>query len=269
LHPETEERVSLGEQTEQELVMPRSLKSSQAQSVAIAEEETETASTLTSAGDSSAVDPFPAVAARDPAADGNSHLQAEEAGSPKEALLHSEALPQEEVRSQAAREEPSEEAAAAVACDEPAAPEQPNFAGTWDLVRTEGTLDQLLLDMGQSWLIRNGAKALRYGIGRVVVECQQDGNDLKFSKILCDPRNLSKSHVHVIAGQGSVRFLDDIGRLVSTSCWEGSSLRFDAKLESSGLPVTLLMYHDEAGNFVEEMISCKGTVAKYIFNRRA
>merc|ERR1712113_106619 len=146
--------------------------------------------------------------------------------------------------------------------------ERPNFAGVWDLVRTEGDLDKLLSDMGQGWLIRNGAKVLKYGIGRVAVECRQDGDDLKFSKVLCDPRNLSKSHVQITVGQGTVRFLDDIGRLASTSRWEGSSLCFDAKLESSGLAVTLLMYYNSEGNFVEEMISCKGTVAKYIFDRR-
>lgn len=155
-----------------------------------------------------------------------------------------------------------------VEVEEVVKPDQPNFAGTWDLVRTEGDLDKLLTDMGQGWLIRNGAKALKYGVGRVVVECHQDGDELKFSKVLCDPRNLSKSNVHVVVGQGTVRFLDDIGRLASTSCWEGDSLRFDAKLEGSGLAVTLLMYYNSAGNFVEEMVSCKGTVAKYIFDRR-
>merc|ERR1712003_500086 len=148
-------------------------------------------------------------------------------------------------------------------------PEKPHFAGVWDLARTEGDLDRLLSDMGQGWLIRNGAKALKYGVGRVVVECQQDGDDLRFSKVLCDPRNLSKSHVHITVGQGTVRFLDDIGRLSSTAHWDGSSLRFDAKLENSGLSITLLMYCNSEGNFVEEMISCKGTVAKYIFSRRA
>jgi len=146
--------------------------------------------------------------------------------------------------------------------------ERPNFSGTWDLVRTEGDLDRFLSDMGQGWLIRNGAKVLKYGVGRVVVECQQDGDDLKFSKVLCDPRNLSKSQVHITVGQGTVSFLDDIGRLSSTSHWDGSSLCFDAKLESSGLSVTLLMYCSSEGNFVEEMISCKGTVAKYVFDRR-
>jgi len=153
--------------------------------------------------------------------------------------------------------------------EEEVSSEKPNFSGTWDLVRTEGDLDRLLSDMGQGWLIRSGAKALKYGIGRVVVDCQQDGDDLKFSKVLCDPRNLSKSNVHITVGEGSVRFLDDIGRLSSTSQWDGSSLRFDAKLESSGLAVTLLMYFSSEGNFVEEMISCKGTVAKYVFDRRA
>merc|ERR1711920_125803 len=151
--------------------------------------------------------------------------------------------------------------------DEACLPERPHFAGTWYLEQTEGNLDKLLSDMGQGWFIRNGAKGLKYGIGRVVVECQQDGDDLKFSKVLCDPRNLSKSHVQITVGQGTVRFLDDIGRLSSTSRWEGKSLRFDAKLESSGLAVTLLMYYNREGNFVEEMISCKGTVAKYIFDR--
>jgi len=152
--------------------------------------------------------------------------------------------------------------------EDEATPEKPNFGGVWDLVRTEGDLEKFLSDMRQSWLIRNGAKTFKYGVGRVVVECRQNGDDLKFSKVLCDPRNLSKSRVHVIVGQGTVRFLDDIGRLESTSQWDGSSLRFDAKLEHSGLGVTLLMYYNEAGNFVEEMISCKGTVAKYIFERR-
>jgi len=157
---------------------------------------------------------------------------------------------------------------AAERAEEEGAIVKPNFVGTWDLVRTEGDLDRLLSDMGQGWLIRSGAKALQYGVGRVVVECQQDGDDLKFSKVLCDPRNFSKSHVHITVGQGTVSFLDDIGRLSSTSRWDESSLRFDAKLESSGLSVTLLMYFSSEGNFVEEMISCKGTVAKYIFDRR-
>lgn len=165
----------------------------------------------------------------------------------------------------------AEIASAALAAVEVKQPEKPNFAGTWHLARTEGDLDRFLTDMGQGWLVRNGAKALKYGVGRVVVECKQDGDNLQFMKVLCDPRNLSKSKVQVVVGQGSVRFLDDIGRLCSTSCWSDdfASLRFDAKLESSGLAVTLLMYYNEAGNFVEEMISCKGTVAKYIFERKA
>merc|ERR1712190_457360 len=164
---------------------------------------------------------------------------------------------------------PALAAAAGELLDKDANHEKPNFAGTWNLVRTEGDLETFLSDMGQSWLVRNGAKALKYGVGRVVVECRQDGDDLNFTKVLCDPRNLSKSRVNVVVGQGTVHFLDDIGRLASTSRWseDGRSLRFDAKLESSGLAVTLLMYYDGAGNFVEEMISCKGTVAKYIFTR--
>jgi hypothetical protein len=144
---------------------------------------------------------------------------------------------------------------------------KPSFAGTWSLVRTEGDLDKFLSDMGQSWLVKTGARALSYGVGRVVVECQQEGDSLKFTKVLCDPRNLCKSEVHIVVGQGVVHFLDDIGRLSSTSRWSEDlgTLCFDAELEGSGLGVTLLMYYDEAGNFVEEMISFKGTAAKYIF----
>lgn len=225
------------------------------------EREEEVASTSAGASDTD-------VSAPEPSSDVSAAAGASEAGSSSS-------------RGDADAEEEGEE--------EEAAPARPNFAGTWSLERTEGDLDKFLTDMGQGWFIRNGAKALKYGVGRVVVECQQDGDDLKFSKVLADPRNLSKSHVHVVVGQGVVHFLDDIGRLASTSRWwppsagppssssaagggeEGrpGGLRFDARLEASGLGVTLLMYFNDAGNFVEEMISCKGTVAKYIFTRKA
>lgn len=146
--------------------------------------------------------------------------------------------------------------------------QRPSFAGTWDLAKTDGDMDKFMADYGNGWIMRNAAKMIKYGVGRVVVECQQDGDDFTFSRVPCDPSK-SKSHVHITVGQGPSRFQGDMGYSTCTSLWEGESLRLNMTSESSGLGMTYLMYLGDAGNLVEEMTSCKGTVARNIFTRRA
>jgi len=155
-----------------------------------------------------------------------------------------------------------------VSAQEEVKPEKPNFSGTWDLVRTEGDWDKFMSDMGLGWLSRNAAKALRYGVGRVVLEWQQDGDNFTFSRVLCDPSKMGKSSAQISIGQGPVRFFGDLGYLTCSSQWEGSSLRNDSKVESSGLAITSFTYFSDAGDLVEEIRSSKGSVAKNIFSRR-
>jgi len=142
----------------------------------------------------------------------------------------------------------------------------PCFAGRWLVQRTEGDFDTFLSDMGQSWLRRMAARALNYGLGRVKVGCEQiSHHEFKFEKILTDPL-ACESHIHVRVGEVELHFTDDIGRLTATSRWESDEvLRFDATADATSLPLTLLMYLTSEGEFVEEMISGRGTSVKYIF----
>jgi len=107
---------------------------------------------------------------------------------------------------------------------------------------------------------------LNYGLGRVEVGCEQiSHNEFKFEKILTDPL-ACESHIHVSVGEVVLHFKDDIGELTATSRWEGDEvLRFDATADATSLPLTLLMYLTSEGEFVEEMISGRGTSVKYIF----
>jgi len=132
--------------------------------------------------------------------------------------------------------------------------------------RTEGDFDAFLTDMGQSWFLRTAARTLNYGLGRVQVRCEQiNHNEFKFAKILTDP-TMRESHIHVRVGEIELHFTDDIGRLTATSRWESDEvLRFDATADATSLPLTLLMYLTSEGEFVEEMISGRGTSVKYIF----
>jgi len=147
-------------------------------------------------------------------------------------------------------------------------PQKPDFTGTWDLVRAEGDWDKFMSDMGLGWLSRNGAKVLRYGVGRVVLEYQQDGDYVVFSRVLCDPSKSGKANAYIAVGEGPVRFSGDLGYLACSALWEGSSLRYDTRLESSGLAMTFLTYFSDSGDLVEELRSYKGTLAKNIFSRR-
>jgi len=143
---------------------------------------------------------------------------------------------------------------------------KPCFAGRWLVHRTEGDFNAFLIDMGQSWVIRTAARTLNYGLGRVQVRCEQiSHNEFKFAKILTDP-TMRESHIHVRVGEVELHFKDDIGRLTATSRWESDKvLRFDATADATSLPLTLLMYLTSEGEFVEEMISGRGTSVKYIF----
>merc|ERR1712039_933524 len=129
-------------------------------------------------------------------------------------------------------------------------------------------MDKFLADQGSGWLMRNAAKVIKYGVGRVVVEIQHDGDDWTFERVPCDPSK-SKSGGHISVGQGTARFLSETGYNTCTSLWEGESLRLNIKSESSGLSMSYLVYLSDAGNMVEEMISCKGSIAKSILARRA
>lgn len=147
-------------------------------------------------------------------------------------------------------------------------PQRPNFTGTWDLVRIEGDMDKFMADQGHGWLLRSAAKVIRYGIGRVVVEIQQDGDDLESTRSPCDPSK-PKSVLRLTVGQGTVRWLGEGGYSSCTSSWEGDALRLNIIAESNGVGMTYLKYYRATGELVEEMISCKGSVAKNIFSRRA
>merc|ERR1712039_219821 len=148
--------------------------------------------------------------------------------------------------------------------------ERPNFAGTWALVRIEGDMDTWMADFGNGWLLRSAAKLIGYGVGRVETQCQQDGDDLMFSRVMCDPSKSEKSQHRFTVGQGTSRFLGDWGWGVSTSVWEGNGLRQNIKAEEKNMPdMNVLVYINDAGEFVEEIVSPKGTLVKNIFERRA
>lgn len=173
--------------------------------------------------------------------------------------------------SEASREAAPEEADPPPPQQQPevGAPEgRPNFAGDWLLQACEGDADTFLSDMRQPWYLKTAAKGFRYGVGRVAVQCHQDGDAMSFRKRLMDPRK-GEAFAQFTVGEGSVTFSSDIGLATATPRWEGQALRCDAVLEGVNLPITLLLYYNDAGNYVEEMISCKGTVLKYVFRRQA
>jgi len=175
----------------------------------------------------------------------------------------------------AASELPPPGAAAEAAAEAPVVEEKranlvlcrsrPSFAGDWLLQRADGDFDTFLSDVGMSWLNRKAAMALNYGVGRVRITCEQpSGDDFTFLKVLADPRkNEARSCFHV--GAGSFPVNDDIGTLTANASWEGEVLHFAATIDASGLPLTMLMYLNSDGAFVEEMISSKGTSVKYVF----
>jgi len=142
---------------------------------------------------------------------------------------------------------------------------RPSFAGDWLLQRADGDFDTFLSDVGMSWLNRKAAMALNYGVGRVRITCEQPcEDDFTFLKLLADPRKSeARSCFHV--GAGSFPVSDDIGTLIANASWEGEVLHFAARIDASGLPLTMLMYLNGDGALVEEMISSKGTSVKYVF----
>mmetsp|Transcript_63571 Transcript_63571/g.207334 ORF Transcript_63571/g.207334 Transcript_63571/m.207334 type:complete len:267 (+) Transcript_63571:78-878(+) len=146
---------------------------------------------------------------------------------------------------------------------------RPNFGGEWVLERVDGDVDTFLVDMGQGWFVRTGALAIDYGVGRVEISCRHEVDEdvIDFVKVLADPLQ-HPAHIPVRIGQGTVSYRDDIGRLTAVSKWDGDALQFDAALDKSELPVTLRMYYDSEGNFVEEMISCRGTTIIYVFGAK-
>jgi len=145
----------------------------------------------------------------------------------------------------------------------------PNFAGTWVLEELDGDFEAWLVDMKQPYYIRASARLLRYGVGRVIVRCEQTGEDFFFAKKLADPRVFRDVTARFTVGVGEVRFFDDIGAVTcETSRWDAGHLVFDAIADDTKLPLQLRMFLDSRGNFVEEMVSCTGRSIKYTFAAR-
>jgi len=147
----------------------------------------------------------------------------------------------------------------------------PIFHGEWILVEVEGGKpgdeDLFMKDLGQPKAFRMLAKSVTYGRGFVEVSCHQDGESFKFEKKLANPIK-GKSVAELTVGQGTTTFQDDIGEVISTHKWEGQTLVFEAKTTCKhGYKLTMLMYLDAQGRFIEEMRS-ENAVIKYIFDKR-
>jgi len=167
-------------------------------------------------------------------------------------------------------------AAAVEAASQPAAertdkPEEansyPNFEGQWKLTHLEGDFDTFLSECDMGWLLRKAAKGLGYGMGKVKISCSHpSARDITFTKVLTDPRR-SPAPAQFKIGGGPTTLEDDIGTLIALATWDGERLRYDATIASSGKTVTMYMFLNERGNFIEEMISYKGTTISYVFTR--
>eukprot|EP00405_Crypthecodinium_cohnii_P019737 CAMPEP_0206481222 /NCGR_PEP_ID=MMETSP0324_2-20121206/38004_1 /ASSEMBLY_ACC=CAM_ASM_000836 /TAXON_ID=2866 /ORGANISM="Crypthecodinium cohnii, Strain Seligo" /LENGTH=329 /DNA_ID=CAMNT_0053958645 /DNA_START=152 /DNA_END=1141 /DNA_ORIENTATION=- len=141
---------------------------------------------------------------------------------------------------------------------------RPNFSGVWVLERVDGEVDKFLADMQQGWFVRSGGRACRYGIGRVQITCRHEGNSIYFEKVLADPMK-GTARIPINIGEGTTTYQDDIGAVTACCDWKGDALVFKASTESTKLPVSLRMYYDREGHFVEEMTSCNNTTIHYVF----
>jgi len=84
----------------------------------------------------------------------------------------------QQVEAIAEEQSPVAESASAPAPAPAPASAHPDFSGIWVLRYVEGDMEKFLTDTGVSWSMRKAGKAMGYGVGKLLHEVVQEGEDI-------------------------------------------------------------------------------------------
>jgi hypothetical protein len=144
-----------------------------------------------------------------------------------------------------------------------------DVSGHWKLVRTVGDMDAFMADMGANWLLRRAGRMLNYGIGRVTITMQQDGDKLKVGKVMADPTKRNAYMELTIDGEEWTQWSDEFGPCRVLTSLRDQVIHWDVRLVPSDSPSTMKMYLSEKGELIEEYSGPSGVTIQYFFEKRS
>lgn len=158
---------------------------------------------------------------------------------------------------------------ASISDSEPYSPEArarpgfPDLSGRWVLDRIDGDIDALLVDAGVSWAMRRMAQSYKYGVGRLIQDIEQDGDEFK----IVNEGGTKVSSMTFRAGAPEQEIIGHDGvPMMASFRWDEGALRMTArKLDGSRLPSSARFI--ENSQMVSETTTSKGGVVRRYHKR--
>jgi len=139
---------------------------------------------------------------------------------------------------------------------------KPNFSGSWTCSAVEGDMDKFLLDNGVNYMLRTGAQAMSYGVGRARRIVVHKGDEIDTQVV-----GLKEFRQTFVVGKPNQRTDSQDGMVTISPAWEGDVLRCHVVRDDGSKSEQRHMFDGEI--YVVQGISPVGTVAKWLFERDA
>jgi hypothetical protein len=142
-------------------------------------------------------------------------------------------------------------------------PDRPDFTGSWQCVRVEGSMPAFLKDMGLDTLMIEAAKSAHYGVGHQVQMITQEGD--RFTVV---DQFKTTVTMKCQVGLGPQKTCDLEGRPVTiTPTWDDQTLCVETTTQGGELFATSRRFF-EGDEMVLELTSPAGTTTRRIFCKK-
>jgi len=166
----------------------------------------------------------------------------------------------------------NEAAAAVVPSEETAVAEEASLAkmdlsGSWVLARVEGDMDAWLKDIGVSWAMRTGAKAMKYGVGKMTNSITMTGESMELTT--WTPKGDHTSRLKLDGTESRNTDPMDGRFMLAVARWEGHDAIFiETRREDDGALMPTSRRYLRGEEMCVEQITPNGLVAKRWFARQ-